>query len=222
MSQGPFEPASADDLPTQLPVFPLPGATLLPGTQLPLNIFEPRYVNMVLDALGGPRMIGMIQPQAGVLDAENPALYGIGCAGRIVSFAESADGRLLITLRGVCRYKTTDELPLLRGYRRCVADWGDFAADLQPATPLEHTVDELKAALGDYLRVKEVRVDWDGLSQVPTHSAVDFLSMNLPFAPNEKQALLEANNCTDRWQALLSITGMTSASPQHPFGETRH
>lgn len=222
MSEGPFEPASVDELPTQLPVFPLPGATLLPGTQLPLNIFEPRYVNMVLDALGGARMIGMVQPEAGVLESDNPVLYGVGCAGRIVSFAESGDGRLLITLRGVCRYRTAEELPLLRGYRRFVPGWADFAADLEPAIHLEHTTDELKAALDDYLRVKEVRVDWDGLSQVPAHSAVDFLAMNLPFAPNEKQALLEASKGVARWQALLAIIGMTSSPSQHPSGETRH
>ena len=111
---------------------------------------------------------------------------------------------------------------MLRGYRQIVPDWTEFAADLEPAVQLEHTIDELKAALHDYLRLKEVRVDWDGLSQVPAHSAVDFLAMNLPFAPNEKQALLEASKGAARWQALLAITGMTSSPSQHPSGETRH
>ena len=222
MSESPFDPASVDELPSQLPVFPLSGATVLPGTQLPLNIFEPRYVRMVLDALAGSRLIGMIQPQADGADAGTPELYKIGCAARIVSFSEAGDGRLLITLRGVCRYRIEQELPIHRGYRRVVPAWAEFAADLQAAARLEFAIGDLKSALQDYLRVQDVRVDWDGLEQVPTAKAVDFLAMNLPFAPNEKQALLEARDGASRWQALLAITRMASSSSQREPGATRH
>lgn len=220
MSQRSFEPESVDELPAQLAVFPLPGATLLPGTQLPLNIFEPRYLNMVLDALGGVRMIGMVQPLTARPGSHD--LYGVGCAGRIVSFSEASDGRLLITLRGVCRYRLGEELSLRRGYRQVVPVWTEFAADLQTGPPLEHTIAQLRGALHDYLRVKDVRVDWDGLGQVATAKAVDFLAMNLPFTAAEKQALIEANNAASRWQALLAIAQMASTSVRQDSGAIRH
>jgi Lon protease-like protein len=222
MRKHPFDPKLVTELPAQLPVFPLPGATLLPGTQLPLNIFEPRYLNMVLDALGGERMIGMVQPQEPQSDPNTPALYDIGCAGRIVSFAETGDGRLLITLRGVCRYRLGEELRLERGYRRVVPAWTEFATDLQPGRTLDRAIGDLRSALQDYLRDKDVRVDWDGLQQQPVARIIDILAINLPFTPHEKQALLEADEGDARWQVLLAITQMVSSSHQHEPGTTRH
>lgn len=236
MSEHHFDPESVDELPKQLPLFPLPGATLLPGTQLPLNIFEPRYLNMVSDALAGARMIGMVQPQevqSGSVQTDpsmaqpepsvaQPELYGVGCAGRIVSFAESADGRYLITLRGVCRYRIETELDVQRGYRRAQAGWAEFSSDFQRGANVEISIDDVRDTLQGYLRERELRVDWDGLAQVPTATGVDFLAMNLPFAVHEKQALLEAEDSEARWQVMLAIAHMGSSPSQHDSGETRH
>ena len=222
MSELPFDPKSVGDLPEQLPIFPLPGATLLPGTQLPLNIFEPRYLNMVLDSLSGARMIGMVQPQLPESEQHMSAFYGIGCAGRIVSFAETGDGRLLITLRGICRFRLGEDLLLERGYRRVLPDWADFATDLQPDLALDVTIADLRSALQDFLGDTDVRVDWDGLKQLPAARAIDFLAMNLPFAPHEKQALLEADNADARSQVLRPIAQMNPSTYQHDSDATRH
>ena len=236
MSEHHFDPESVDQLPQQLPVFPLPGATLLPGTQLPLNIFEPRYLNMVSDALAGARMIGMVQPQEvpsaaastdlGLAQPEpslaQPELYGVGCAGRIVSFAESADGRYLITLRGVCRYRIEAELDVQRGYRRVQAGWAEFTSDFERAAIAKLSIDDVRDTLQGYLRERELRVDWDGLAQVPTATGLDFLAMNLPFAVHEKQALLEAVDSEARWQVMLAIAHMGTSSSPNDSGETRH
>jgi Lon protease-like protein len=222
MSANAFDPESLDEMPAQLRMFPLPGATLLPGTELPLNVFEPRYLNMTLDALTDSRMIGMVQPQALQSNADSPALYDIGCAGRITSFAEIGDGRLRITLRGVCRYRLGEELSVHGGYRRVVPSWLEFVADLSPREQIETTIDELQGGLKDYLRARALRVDWTGLARTSPATAVDFLAMNLPFAAEENQALVEATDSAARWQILLSIAQMMSpSSPQEP-GATRH
>jgi uncharacterized protein len=222
MSKNPFGPESVGDLPARLRVFPLPSATLLPGTELPLNIFEPRYLNMTLDALAGSRMVGMVQPQVVQADAHTPALYDIGCAGRITSFAESADGRLLITLRGVCRFRLGEELDQQRGYRSVVPSWLEFATDLDPISALETTIGELQGGLQDYLRARAVRVDWTGLSQISPAQAIDVLAMNLPFSVAQKQVLVEAKDTAARWQVLLSIARMLPASSVIQPGATRH
>ncbi|MFT5173162.1 MAG: Lon protease-like protein [Gammaproteobacteria bacterium] len=223
MSENPFDPESVDELPARLRVFPLPSATLLPGIELPLNIFEPRYLNMTLDALSDSRMIGMVQPQVVQEQAHTPVLYDVGCAGRITSFAETADGRLMITLRGLCRFRLGEELDLQRGYRSVVPSWLEFANDLDPVSPLETTIGELQGGLQEYLRAREVRVDWAGLGQISPAQAIDFLAMNLPFSAEEKQALVEAKDSAARWQVLLSIARMLSpSSALPPPGATRH
>ena len=167
-------------------------------------------------------MIGMVQPQVVQAHAHASALYDIGCAGRITSFAESADGRLFITLRGVCRFRLGEELDLQRGYRSVVPSWLEFATDLDPASPLESTIGEIQGGLQDYLRAREVRVDWTGLGQISPAQAIDFLAMNLPFSVAEKQALVEAKDTSTRWQVLLSIAGMLPPSSVLPPGATRH
>jgi Lon protease-like protein len=198
-----------NDLPAQLAVFPLPGASLLPGTQLQLNIFEPRYLNMVFDALAGSRMVGMVQPSERDPDTDPPELHRIGCAGRIVSFSETGDGRLLISLRGVCRYRLGEELALQRGFRRVVPQWFEFIADLQPGAAITQSNAEVKSSLQDYLGLKGIRVDWDGLEKTTAARAIDFLAMNLPFSADEKQALLEVSDVSARWHALLAIVQMS-------------
>ena len=206
MSKSPFDPRSLADLPEILPIFPLTGATLLPGTQLPLNIFEPRYLNMVLDALKGARMIGMVQPCAGA--GEPVPVYRVGCAGRIVAFNETPDGRLLISLQGVCRFEVGEELPLERGYRRVRAGWEPFAGDLAPADGGARKPDEIRERLEAYLDRNGIRVDWESLERMPGGRMVDFLSMHLPLTPEEKQALLEASDPDVRAEALFTITDM--------------
>jgi len=225
MSDNPFDCRHVEDLPSTLAIFPLPGATLLPGTELPLNIFEPRYLNMVLDALGGQRLIGMLQPDPGVPAAEPVAVYGVGCAGRIVAFNETDDGRLLINLKGVCRFTVGEEQPLLRGYRRVTPDWSSFAADLagDDAFVLERT--EFRDGMDDYLHRNGIRVDWDALEKMSDQRMVDFLAMHLPLSPEEKQALLQAPDSRVRAQTLLAITRMAALAPDHPpprTGGLRH
>ena len=225
MSDNPFDVKRVEDLPTTLPIFPLPGATLLPGTELPLNIFEPRYLNMVLDAIGGQRLIGMLQPDPAAPAVEPVGVYGVGCAGRIVAFNETDDGRLLINLKGVCRFAVGDELPLLRGYRRVTPDWSAFAADLALDDAFTLERDAFRTGMDDYLHRNGIRVDWDALEEMSDQRMVDFLAMHLPLAPEEKQALLQAPDSGARAETLLAVTRMATLAPDlapAPAGATRH
>ena len=218
-SNNPFAPGF-DDLPNVLPVFPLGGALLLPRQSLPLNIFEPRYLNMVLDALGGDRNIGMIQPESSAGE-EPPAVYRVGCAGRITAFNETNDGRLLINLSGVCRFEVAREIDGVRGYRRVNPNWQPYASDLEdaPALELDFVAFE-KLALG-FFKAKGLEVKWDALKQLPHASLVDFLAMNLPVTVQEKQALLESPEGVERSRILTSVLGIGAA--QDPSaGATRH
>lgn len=207
MKSNPFTP-DPEDLPGVLPIFPLPRAILLPRAQLPLNIFEPRYLNMTLDALGANRMIGMIQPEPGVRGASD-AVYRTGCAGRITAFNETEDGRLLIILTGVCRFDVMEELPPRRGYRRVRPSWKRFEGDL--STEGVEAVDAagLLAAVKGYLETREVDADWDALARMPGELLVNYLAMNLPFDDEEKQALLEAPSPPDRQRILLGLCAMS-------------
>ncbi len=221
MSDNPFDPRTPGELPEILAIFPLPGATLLPGTQLPLNIFEPRYLNMVLDALGSGRMIGMVQPDPRRAGGEPVATYPVGCAGRIVAFNETGDGRILISLQGVCRFRLGEELPLQRGYRRVRPAWAPFAADLQACEDVSLDRDAFRAALTGYLDAHGIRVDWDALEKMADARMVDFLSMHLPLAPEEKQLLLEAPDAVRRARDLMAVTEM-AARQGAGEGGTRH
>jgi Lon protease-like protein len=221
MSDDPFDPRGVDDLPGELAIFPLAGATLLPGTQLPLNIFEPRYLNMVLDALGGARLIGMIQPDPRHGDGEPVTTYRVGCAGRIIAFSETGDGRLLVTLKGVCRFRPGEELPLSRGYRRVRADFAAFASDLDARPDFSLDRQAFRESLAPYLEAGGLRVDWEGLEKLSDEGLVDFLSTQLPLSPEDKQLLVEASDVESRAQALLAVAGMAvSASQAAPA--TRH
>jgi hypothetical protein len=202
-----FEPRP-DDLPREFPIFPLPGALLLPRGKLPLNIFEPRYLAMTEDALAAGRMFGMIQPDTRPPEGPTgPGLYRIGCLGRIVSFSETDDGRYLITLFGLIRFAVAEELPMQRSYRRVRADLSAFGADLA-ATPegeLEFDRAGLLQSLRGYFAHRGFEANWDAINQMPDDALVVTLSMVCPFEPAEKQALLEAATPADRAQTLLAL-----------------
>jgi Lon protease-like protein len=200
----------AKDLPASIPVFPLDGALLLPGGVLPLQIFEPRYLNMIDDAMAGDRILGMIQTN-GAGDRARPGLVRIGCAGRITSYSETGDGKYLIALTGLCRFTVTDEISALKPYRQVHADFAPFEADLIDADPGE-TFDRTPflALLRRYLEGRGLGVEWDVVSAAPEPALINSLSMALPFEPVEKQALLEAADLKGRRDvltALLEIDG---------------
>lgn len=197
------------EMPGVIPVFPLPGALLLPRGQMPLNIFEPRYLAMVDDALrDGHRLIGMIQPDvAHASVADKPQLYKIGCAGRITQFAESGDGRYLIELTGVARFRVEEELKVATSYRQCRVTYAPFADDFT-ARKGENAVDRagLLVALTDFLKANDLKADWEGIEKAPNEALVNALSMMSPYGTAEKQALLEAPDLKTRAEILIAIT----------------
>ena len=201
----------AADLPQVIPVFPLPGAILLPRGQLPLNVFEPRYLNMIDDAMAGDRIIGMVQPQAGERSLPNLSL--IGCAGRITSFAETSDGRYLITLTGCARFRLASELQAQTPYRQIRADFAPFEDDLSapPVDDVGLDRDGLLDALRAYLEMRGLDIDWDTAESAPPEALINSLSMALPFDPPEKQALLEAATLTDRSTVLTALLTIDAA-----------
>ncbi len=222
MSRPSFFPRFAD-LPETLPVFPLTGVLLLPRGRLPLNIFEPRYLAMVDDALAGDRIIGMIQPRDEDEEEEGgqPALYEVGCAGRITSFDETDDGRYLITLTGLCRFRVEGERPMRRGYRRCAVTWTGYAGDMREDAP-EGGVDRerLLAALSAYFRATGLSANWQAIEETPDERLVTSLAMICPFEPGEKQALLEAPDLGRRADLMLSVLELAAHAAQG--GTVRH
>jgi hypothetical protein len=199
------------DLPEVIPVFPLDGALLLPGGVLPLRIFEPRYLNMVDDAMAGERVIGMVQTWIGG-DRRRPRLARVGCAGRITSYSETGDGKYLIALTGVCRFETGEELPLLTPYRQVRAVYAPFADDLVE----EDDAEEFERApfmtlLRRYLDRKGLGVEWEAVASAPGPALVTSLCMALPFEPAEKQALLEAPGLEARLMALEALLEIDAA-----------
>src|SRR5215813_17068 len=197
------------ELPETIPVFPLPGALLLPRGQMPLNIFEQRYLAMVDDALrDGHRLIGMIQPDIShTRDEERPKLFRVGCVGRITQLAESGDGRYILELTGVSRFKVVEEMDVLTAYRQCKVDYIPFVDDFT-ARKGEEAVDReaLLAVLADFLKANNLRVDWDGVESAPNEALVNALAMMSPYGPAEKQAMLEAPDLKTRAEILIAIT----------------
>ena len=197
-----------EDCPSVVPVFPLPGALLLPRGQMPLNIFEPRYLAMVDEALKQDRIIGMIQPDAESLSAGPiPKLYHVGCAGRVTQWAETGDGRYLITLVGIGRFRVEEELPQTALYRQCRVAFEPFAADFT-ARAGEAQVDRagVVKALRDFVDSAQVKVDWRGIEEAPNEALVNALCMMSPFGVREKQALLEAPDLKTRAEVLIALT----------------
>jgi uncharacterized protein len=197
------------DLPATIPVFPLPGALLLPRGQMPLNIFEPRYLAMIDDALrDGHRLIGMIQPDPNTIgQAHRPPLYKTGCVGRITQLAESGDGRYLIELTGVARFRVEEELSVATAYRQCRVTFAPFADDFV-ARKGEAAVDRkaLLRALADFMKANDLKADWEDIEKAPNEALVNALAMMSPYGPAEKQALLEAPDLKTRAEILVAIT----------------
>ena len=209
MDVGP-DPRRHGGLPAEFPIFPLAGALLLPGGKLPLNIFEPRYLAMVEDALAERRCIGMIQPdEARPRGESGPALYRVGCLGRLVSFSETEDGRYLITLAGISRFDIVEELAVHRGYRRVRAGFTRFATDLDAygRAPLADRP-ALLAALRSYFQAHGFDANWDVIESMEDDALVTTLAMVCPFGSPEKQALLEAPPGGERAAALLTLLRM--------------
>jgi hypothetical protein len=194
------------DLPATIPVFPLTGAILLPRAVLPLNIFEPRYLNMVDDALGGARLIGMVQPADGGVGIQEPQLCEIGGLGRITSFAETDDGRYLISLTGICRFRLTEELNAGTPYRQVLAGYDDYAADLA-ASGVDAAIDRdnLRDALRRYVDAHGFEADWSAVDDAPPEALVNAIAALCPFDPAAKQALLEARDLRERCSALITL-----------------
>jgi len=199
--------AGPQDLPDAIPVFPLPGALLLPRGQMPLNIFEPRYVAMVDEALRTNRVIGMIQPDPESGAAAVPKLYPVGCAGRITQLAETGDGRYLMTLTGIARFRVEEELATTLPYRVCRVSFEPFGADFR-ARAGEDEVDRpaVLEALKAFAEATDMKLDWKGVEQAPNEALVNALSMMSPYGPREKQALLEAPDLKTRAEMLVAIT----------------
>ncbi|MGH7095170.1 MAG: LON peptidase substrate-binding domain-containing protein [Stellaceae bacterium] len=208
-------------LPDLIPIFPLAGVLLLPRARLPLNIFEPRYLAMTRDALGGARLIGMIQPSDPHEGGVNPAVYPTGCAGRIIAFTETDDGRYLITLTGVSRFRVREELPLMSGYRRVVPDWRQFAAD-RDHTDLGFDRERLIRGLRLYFGQRQIQTDWEMIGKASGEHLVASVAMLCPFAPNEKQALLEAANLDARAELLTALIEMAAVAATPEGGTGRH
>jgi Lon protease-like protein len=208
-------------LPETLPVFPLSGAVLLPHARLPLNIFEPRYLAMIEDALGKGRLIGMIQPSAGE-DNANPPLYSVGCAGRITSFNETDDGRLMIVLTGVCRFRIVVELPNTGLYRSVHPDWKNYLADLGDPDAIDIDREKLIDLLRLYFKKNNIQVDWNVVQNAPNDVLLPTIIMICPLAPNEKQALLEAETFADRARMLVMLLEMAVAPQTEAENEMRH
>jgi Lon protease-like protein len=202
------------DLPDVIPVFPLSGALLLPRGQMPLNIFEPRYLAMIDDALrSGLRLIGMIQPDPSHPGSEDrPHLFKVGCVGRLTQFAESGDGRYLIQLTGIARFRIEDELTVTTPYRQCRVSFAPFIDDFD-ARKGEDDVDRdsLLKALKDFLQANNLKADWQGIENAPNEALVNALAMMSPYGPAEKQALLEAPDLKTRAEVLVAVTEMELA-----------
>lgn len=208
------------DLPQKLPVFPLPGALLLPRADLPLNIFEPRYLEMISDALSGERMIGIIQPRDDSDTAERPDLMKVGCAGRITSYAETPDGRMLVTLTGVSRFSIKSELAVDTTYRQVVANFKPFAIDLvMDLGAAEVNRPALLTAFKDYLTANNMSADWSEINAASTEVLVNTLSLLAPYPASEKQALLEAPDLKTRADVLVALTEMALSKS---FSGRRH
>ncbi|PLL14488.1 ATP-dependent protease [Tabrizicola sp. TH137] len=197
---------NAADLPETIPVFPLPGALLLPRGRLPLHIFEPRYLAMIEDCLKTKhRLIGMIQPRD-VPGTGEKRLNAIGCAGRLTGFSETEDGRYMITLSGISRFRVKEEVSGFTPYRRCSVDWGGFQRDMGPVEEdAGFRREEFLALLGRYFAAMNLSTDWSSMKEAETELLINSLSMLCPFSPEDKQALLEAPSLTTRRETLVTL-----------------
>jgi Lon protease-like protein len=209
------------DLPDSIPVFPLSGALLLPAGRLPLNVFEPRYLEMVDHTLRNQRLIGMIQPRldGAQKSPDEPELCDVGCIGRITSFAETGDGRYLISIQGVCRFRVAEELSVKTPFRQCRIT--PFLGDLDPdAGASEVDRAALLKTFRAYLKANELEADWDSFSRADNATLVNALSMMAPYGPAEKQALLEAPDLKTRAETLIAMTEIALARDDEDYGSS--
>jgi Lon protease-like protein len=194
------------DLSRKIPIFPLTGAVLFPGTQLPLNIFEPRYVQMIDDALASPgRLLGMIQPGNTNQGSNNKTLKKVGCVGRISSFNEAEDNRYLITLSGIIRFEVDEELNVTTSYRQVIANYEKFKLDTEVQNSNDIDRSKLLALVKRYLEHRKILADWEIIKQTPTEQLINYSGILVPFTPEEKQLLLEAKTLTTRGHALEAL-----------------
>jgi Lon protease-like protein len=198
-----------EELPALIPIFPLPGVLLLPRGKLPLNIFEPRYLEMVETAMASHRMIGMVQPLDAEAPLDHPDVYRTGCAGRITSYAETDDGRYMITLSGVARFDIVSEPPMEgRLHRQAEVSFARFGNDLEEPAEAKLDRTRLIPALKNYFQVQGLTADWQTIEKTPDHHLLTCLAMICPFKPNEKQALLEYRTETERGEAVIALLEM--------------
>lgn len=210
-----------DDIPAIVPVFPLSGALLLPGTQMPLNLFEPRYLAMFDAALASNRVIGMIQPvfSGDIGSPDRPNLCKVGCLGRITAYTETGDGRYVITLQGICRFRVLEEVTATTPFRQCrVAPFASDLADHDNGDDVDR--DALLEAFRSYLTANELEADWESVEKAANGPLVNALSVMSPYGPAEKQALLEAQSIRARAETLIAITEMTLARGSEEFKQT--
>ena len=219
-----------EDLPATIPVFPLAGVLLLPRGQLPLNIFERRYLDMIAEAMRGARLIGVLQPKivSNQLDTpivesptERVSLSDVGCVGRITQYAETGDGRVLVTLVGITRFKLVAEIPTKLAFRTCRIDVEPFMEDFSVGSGNDEVdrkqlLDTFKA----YLEARNLEADWQGIDRASNESLVNTLSMMSPYGPAEKQALLEARSLKERADILVAVTELALASEAGDAGST--
>lgn len=190
-------------LPNTLPIFPLPSAVVLPGGLLPLNIFEPRYLNMIKDAMQGEQLIGMIQPQN---NESPPSLFKVGCAARIIRYEETSDGRLEILLAGLCRFEIGKELSSMRGYRLILPKWERFENDYQDSEPCDRQTSFLfSTTLRSYFKQREIDVDWAAIEQLSQETLINNLLSQLPLSVADKQLLLESKTIGNRVESLIAV-----------------
>ena len=194
-----------EDLPNVIPLFPLKGAVVLPNGQLPLNIFEPRYIDMVFDALSGDRLIGMIQP----LEKNFEALHSIGCAGRIISFSETRDNRILLLLSGISRFELVREVDLDRSYRRAEVSWNRFVTDLID-DDIQYDRDQLMSLAKIYLEQQRLSIEWTSLDNLTFAELVDTLGSSLPFSPRDKQGIIETLSVQKRCEMIVALCEFTA------------
>ena len=219
MTRSPFFP-SFESLPKVIPIFPLVGVVVMPGVQLPLNIFEPRYLNMVQDALANDHIIGMIQP---VRDTEEEAvqLQRVGSAGRITSYSESNDGRIVIVLTGMCRFGVYKEIDKSKGYRRVIADWARFACDYNEEDVQLTNREEFLEILYNYISARRLEISWNDLHKLTDGQLINLLCTHLQFEPEEKQMLIETIGLNDRAELMRGLMNLYVATRQSP-GEKPH
>ena len=197
---------SSSELPNKLAIFPLTGAVLFPQTQLPLNIFEPRYLQMIDEVLSSPdRVMGMIQPNFSKNDPDSKNLKKVGCAGRISSFSETGDGRYLVTLTGLIRFEVNNELDTTTQYRQVIADYNNYKEDLKPANIENIDRKSLLVLIKKYLEQRNLLIDWEIIEQSPTEQLINYSGVLVPFEPEEKQLLLETRSLFDRCKTLESL-----------------